>query len=295
MEIYVKILITGANGQLGQTIVEIIKSQNPQICALAASKSELNIADKKALSLWINRYKPDIFLNLAAYNNVTKAEFESEQANLINNIAVGYIAELCKAASLPLIHISTDYVFNSPNEICSFREESRTNPVNTYGKSKLAGENNIRDLYQNSIILRSSWIISNKETSNFFKKICTMASEKNELFVVNDQHGTPTTTESLSIIILRLIEAISNGFNKWGTYHYCDQPQTTWYGLAKVIIDQINLKFKKQISVTPITANEFEDDVKRPFCSILDCDKIKKALNVEQVYWPSSIKKYILG
>ncbi len=288
------ILITGANGQMGQTLLKIGKNQASSFNFIGLSKQELDITNKKALVKYISLDKPDIFVNLAAYTNVEKAECETKQAFLVNKTGIGYIAEICKTASIPLIHLSTDYIFNNPTVICAFKEDDLTNPINIYGKSKLEGEELVRSIYDEVIILRSSWIISNKKTNNFFTRICQITSKQDELRVVHDQHGAPTTAESVANVIINFINAIANGFYAWGTYHYCDRPAATWYDLAQTIVDRINIVNKRQIKVTAITTDELQSNVKRPFCSLLNCEKIKNTLGIEQAFWKPLVEQYLL-
>lgn len=285
--------MTGTNGQLGQTVLANKKSLANDISLIGLTKRECDITNKGMIESAFDQFKPDVVLNLAAYTNVAEAEAEKEQAYLVNDTAVAYLAKACQERSIPLIHISTDFVFNHPSEMREFTEKDEPNPINIYGKSKLAGEKQIQALCDKFVILRSSWVISNTGSKNFFNTVCHLAEQKNTLHFVNDQHGAPTTVESLAEIIGKFIVAIKDGFDDWGIYHYCDQPAATWYELAKFIVDEQNKLFAKDVSVLPISTAEFNDAVARPFCSQLNCQKIKDTLGIEQADWRPIVKKYI--
>ena len=166
-----KILMTGANGQLGQCVLALTKSLPKNLEFVALTKSNFDITDKDSVHTVFEDTRPDIVLNFAAYTNVAKAEVAANEAYLVNDIAVGHLAKACASLSIPILHISTDFVFNSDCKTHTFTESDTPNPVNIYGKSKLAGEAQVQKYCQKFIILRSSWIISNTNSKNFYTTI----------------------------------------------------------------------------------------------------------------------------
>ncbi len=269
------ILITGADGQLGQAFKNII---NQDTTVFYANKSTFDITDKIQMATVFKKLKPTVLINTAAYTQVDAAETNKELAFAINAEAVKNLSELCKKYNCALIHISTDYVFDG-SHISPYKETDSTNPVTVYGKSKRAGEQAILDsgLSQFAII-RTSWLYS-EFGHNFYKTMLRLAETKSELNVVNDQRGCPTNASELAKSLLLIASKLSS--ENSGVYHYCNEGETTWYGFAQAIFE----KHKLPVKVHPVTTKEFPTAAKRPEYSVLDTSKIKSVFDLEIADW----------
>lgn len=230
------ILVTGANGQLGLTIQELYAG-NSFFDFTFASKSELDITNKRDIAVFFEKHKFDYCINCAAYTNVEQAEKTPDLAYKVNAEAVKNIAEACKESSTILIHISTDYVFDGQkNE--PYTVKDLPNPINEYGKSKLLGEQYIQEILSHYFIVRTSWLYSKNYGKNFYRTILEKAQTRTELFVTTEQIGCPTNTESLSRYIYRIIKTNNNSF---GVYHFSDNKPMTWYDFANDILKEHNI------------------------------------------------------
>ncbi len=282
---YKKILITGANGQLGNAL-QVECPQYTEFECVFATKEMLNIYAVTSIKKAIKRYQPDVIINTAAYTAVDAAESNQEEAYQLNERAVRFLAELCALHDITLIHISTDYVFDGNSSI-PYSEESIQNPQTVYGKSKLAGENAIRSIDNLTYaILRTSWLYSDYG-HNFYKTMLRLGKERDELSVVDDQQGTPTLANDLAKAILQIIPKL-NHYNK-GVYHYSNKDITTWYAFAKTIFDYSQLN----VNLFPVSSDAYPTDAKRPKYSILDCTKIIKTFGVHRPSWKEALLQII--
>lgn len=274
-------LITGSNGQLGSELKELSKNYNFNF--FFKSKNELDIT-KLELKNFIQENKINAVINCAAYTAVDKAESEFVKANLINSIAVSHLAQICKDLEVKLIHISTDYVYDGKN-YKPYNESDKTDPICVYGKTKLAGEIEMKRINpKNSIIIRTSWLYSSFG-SNFVKTILKLASAKDELNIINDQVGTPTNAADLAYVILEILPKIKN--DEVEIYNYSNEGVASWFDFAKNIVEISNLTCK----INPIKSTEYKCDAKRPYYSLLDKTKIKKDFNIKIPYYKDSLKK----
>jgi len=281
-----KVLVTGANGQLGKTIKQLYASNKDEIQFIFATKLELDISIKNEVEAFFDKDKFDYCINCAAFTNVEKAETNPEIAFKINAEAVKNLAQVCKINKTVLIHISTDYVFDGEKNI-PYVEEDKTNPINEYGKSKLLGEKYIQEILQKHFIIRTSGLYS-KYSVNFMKTMINLSKQKDELSIVYNQIGTPTYTKDLAEVIF---EFIYNKHQEYGTYHFSNEGFTNWYNLAKAIFEFSDIKIK----LYPIKAEAYPTLAKRPKYSVLDKSKIIKNLNVNIPFWKESLKKAILN
>lgn len=274
------ILVTGANGQLGQTIRAL--SKNLSYNFFFTSKKDLDICNYSNLELFCKVNNINFIINCAAYTNVDNAEDDESNANNINALAVKNLAYIAKALEIKLIHISTDYVFDGLG--CKpYKEIDNTNPLSVYGNSKLKGEHNIIKINpKNSIIIRTSWMYS-EFGNNFVKTIINKAMEKQDLNVVFDQTGTPTYSLDLARAIFTLLPKIKN--DETEIFHYSNEGVTSWYDIAILICKQI----QSSSSITPTTSLEFSQKANRPHYSVLNKTKIKKLYNVSIPYWQDSL------
>jgi dTDP-4-dehydrorhamnose reductase len=281
------ILITGANGQLGNELRMASKNYyGYDFVFTDIDTLDISSADKTAS--FISKTRPDWIINCAAYNFVDKAEDEPDKALLINGTAVKNIAQAIRGSGCRFIHISTDYVFDG-NANIPYSESSATNPLSAYGRSKLEGEKEAL-LYHASMIIRTSWLYSSFG-SNFVKTILTKAKEKDSLKVVFDQTGTPTYAADLAEAILTIISGVIRNLIAFipGIYHYSNEGVCSWYDLALETVKEAELN----CLVMPILSKEYPSAVIRPFYSVLDKSKIKETYNLEIPYWRTSLGKCI--
>jgi dTDP-4-dehydrorhamnose reductase len=275
-----KVLVIGANGQLGKTIRDLSTEYN-NLDFTFVEKKDLDITSAKDIH---NRLKTNFnyCINCAAYTNVEKAEQEAELATKINADAVKKLAQECNVHNTTLIHISTDYVFDG-NKTTPYKEEDKTNPLNQYGKSKLLGEKYIKEELEHYFIIRTSWLYS-KYGNNFFKTIVNKLKKDKELTIVTSQKGTPTSCIDLGVFILYLI---GNKIKTYGVYHFSAQGETTWYDFAFEIAKLLNYNTDR---IKPI--ENFESIAKRPLYSVLDSSKSKIIFN-KTPFWKDSVKQTI--
>jgi dTDP-4-dehydrorhamnose reductase len=286
-----KVLITGANGQLGRELVRQGLAFNYKIQSL--NHQQLDITNKGQLHQMLERVSPSVVINAAAYTDVDKAENESDIAYAVNKNGPAYLARYCADHGLALIHISTDYVFDGTKGR-PYQENDPIAPLGVYGQSKALGEAAIRSILKNHIIVRTSWLYG-VYRNNFVKTILKLGNEKTDLRVVADQFGSPTSAADLAKALLTVVKKIAAGEKiSWGTYHYCGKGITTWHGLAEKIIQLAKTFGPLQIKqVTPITTAEWPTPTKRPAYSVLDCGRLKSQFGIEPKPWQQSLKHTI--
>lgn len=284
------ILITGANGQLGREFRSLVANKDrfeESDHYFFTDKETLNITDKAAVERFVQENGIDTIINCAAYTAVDKAEEDVELAYLINRDAVRNLAEVAKAYDVQLVHISTDYVFdgNSHTPLC---ETDSVNPQGVYAKSKLEGEEAIREIApKGAMIIRTSWIYSSMG-HNFVKTMLRVGSERDEIRVVCDQIGTPTYARDLARAILSIIASESES-DEVKTYHYSNEGNCSWYDFAQAIFEIAQVDCR----VTPISTHEYPTPAKRPSYSVLNKDKIKHDYGLDIPYWRDSLKSCI--
>lgn len=281
------ILVTGANGQLGNEI-RVISGDYPVYSFLFVTKEDLAIDDIEAVNRYFATHVIDYCVNCAAYTAVDKAETEQEKAYLINATAVGNLAEICKKNRTQFIHISTDYVFDG-TATAPYKESDPVNPVNLYGASKLKGEELAMQNNPNSIIIRTSWVYASFG-NNFVKTMLRLGKERPELRVVYDQIGTPTYARDLAKAVLDILQKVAKGEVKrsllHGIYNYSNEGVTSWYDFAKAIFEINDIDCK----VMPIETKDYPTPAARPPYSVLHKTKIKEAFGLEIPYWKHSLQ-----
>lgn len=276
------ILVTGSNGQLGRSLKYI--SNNFSHNFFFFEKKELDITNHKLVFNLLVKYNIDSIINCAAYTNVNQAEINKELANKVNHIAVENLARVCSELNIQLIHISTDYVFNG-NKNTPYNEISITNPVNFYGMTKLCGENKILNYkLENSVIIRTSWLYS-CFANNFVNKILDKIKNETEIFVVDDEIGSPTNANDLAEAILELIPRLLN--NKTEIYHYSNKGFCSRLQFAQMINE-----FIKGDCEIFASKNKKVNDL-RPKFSALDSTKISKSFGLEIKFWSNSLKTFL--
>jgi len=278
-----RILVTGANGQLGKTIKDLF-SKDLNLNITFTSKSNLDITNKAEVDSFFNEHKFDYCINCAAYTNVEEAESNSEEVFIVNAKAVKNLAQTCKTSDVILIHISTDYVFDGEKQ-SPYTEEDKPNPINEYGKSKLALQIYIQEIKPNYFIIRASWLYS-RYGNNFLKSIIGKIQNQQLLKITTSQKGTPTSCDDLTEFIFKLIKSKNSNF---GIYHFSAKGETTWYDYAIQICKHFRDYDCKKIEPVEI----YNAKAQRPKYSVLDCNKIMPIIN-EQIFWKKSVDKTIL-
>ncbi len=279
------ILVTGANGQLGNEL-KIIALQFPGHRFLFITKEELPIDDFDAVSKYFSEHPIVYCINCAAYTAVDKAETEKETAFLINAEATANLARVCKQQHVHLIHISTDYVFDGTSKH-PYKETDPTCPVNTYGESKLMGEQLALQNNPSTVIIRTSWLYSAFK-NNFVKTMLRLMKEKDSINVVNDQFGCPTYAADLAAAIMQIISS-GKFYKNPGIYNYTNAGTTSWYEFAVTI-----KKLTGNVCiVNPVSTSRYPTAAKRPKYSVLDTTKIKEVFNVSIPEWKPSLEKCI--
>lgn len=275
------VLVTGANGQLGSEIKDLAPNYN-QYHFFFTDVEDLNITNPKELDVFCSTNKIQVILNCAAYTAVDKAEEEVDVCNAVNNIATLNLAKVAKAQNIKLIHTSTDYVFDGKKYI-PFKEEDTTNPINTYGKTKLLGEEALKKINPvNSIIIRTSWVYSSFG-NNFVKTMLKLAQDRNQLSIIADQIGTPTYAYDLAKIMLNIIPKINS--SKVHVYHYANEGVASWYDFAFEIFHQTSINCK----ILPIETKDYPTAAERPLYSVMNKSKIKNTFEIEIPHWKISL------
>lgn len=286
-----RILLTGSTGQVGW---ELLRTLLPIGETITVNRAQADLADLKALESVIRQVKPDIIVNPAAYTAVDKAETEQGQAFLINAEVPGVMAEEAKKIGALLVHYSTDYVFDG-TQTKPYSEKDRTNPVNVYGKSKLAGEDAIRSVSGDYLILRTSWVYASRG-SNFLKTILRLAAEREELKIVADQIGSPTWARLIAettahIVGQSMAERRKSDFHS-DVYHLVSSGETSWHGFAEKIVtiaheqDKVPLKNK---TITPIPTSEYPLPAKRPANSRLSTRRLEQQFGLTMPSWDNAL------
>jgi dTDP-4-dehydrorhamnose reductase len=276
-----KILVTGANGQLGQELQELSKSYNYDFTF--TDKNELDITDSKKVNRFFKQSEFDFCINAAAYTKVDLAETESNACRDLNIEAVATLAEVCDVHDVKMIHISTDFVFDGERHT-PYAEDDYANPLSVYGKTKLEGEQALLDELEDAIIIRTSWLYSTYG-KNFVKTMLELGDKKKELSIVSDQIGSPTYAKDLAKAILKIISS------KWvdGIYHFSNEGLASWYDFAHSIFEMTN----KTVGISPIKTVDYKTDAQRPLFSLLDKSKIKKVYNIQIRHWRDALREML--
>jgi dTDP-4-dehydrorhamnose reductase len=286
-----KLLVIGENGQLGWEVCR--KGKNQGIDMSGLDLPDFDVTKPSAVKKAVSQAGISLVINASAYTAVDKAESEPEVAFAVNRDGPAYLAASCAEVRIPLIHVSTDYVFDG-NKKSSYRETEPVSPLGVYGKSKAAGEIEVRDNLKEHLILRTAWLYG-IQGHNFAKTMLRLGKEKEVLSVVADQYGCPTYAADLAEAILAIADQINKGRDiTWGTYHYCGKGVTTWHGFAEAIFNLAkqhdSLMVKK---VVPITTSEFPTPAKRPANSVMDCSLITKHFGIRIRPWQESLAEML--
>ncbi len=274
------VLVTGSNGQLGSEIREL--SAEYTYSFFFTDRNSLDISNENAVQKFVDVNNINVIINCAAYTAVDKAEEDEVNADKINNLAVKNLANIAKERNIKLIHISTDYVFDGEN-FKPYVEDDITSPNGVYGKTKLDGENAMREISPlNSIVIRTSWVYSSFG-ANFVKTMLRLGYERDSLGVIFDQVGTPTYARDLAKTILDILVKVKN--EKVEIYNYSNEGVLSWYDFAKEIMSMAKL----DCVINPIESSAYPTPAKRPHYSLLNKSKIKKEFNLSIPYWKDSL------
>jgi len=285
-----KILLTGKDGQVGFDLHNKLLLLGEII---ATSRHELDLSHSDTIRKFIDKINPDMIINTAAYTNVERAESEIQLAYQINSEAPKILAEKAAELDIPLIHFSTDYVFDGLKTE-PYIETDKTNPQSIYGKSKDQGEKNVSN-HRKHIILRTSWVFSSRG-HNFLKTILKLMRERSLLNVVTDQKGSPTSSLMLANATCKIVKKLFDcrNFSDFGTYHIASQGYTDWYQYATLIKEEVlNLGIElnnKSCDIRPVLSQEFPTIATRPANSMLNSNKIKEVFNIELPIWQDELK-----
>jgi dTDP-4-dehydrorhamnose reductase len=278
-------------GRSGQVATELRRKPLPNGWSLISlGRDELDLRRLECLYPSLAAHEPDIVVNAAAYTSVDLAEAEEGIATLVNGKAIGELARTAATFGIPLISLSTDYVFNGETQK-PWTEEDEPHPLNAYGRSKLAGESAILGSNARAVILRTSWVFS-PHGSNFVKTMLRLGMERDELPVVSDQHGGPTPADRIAAAVLTIAKELilKPVGEKLGLFHFSGIPSTSWAGFADAIFEGADW-LRRKPAIRPITTAEYPTAAKRPCNSILDCSKIRKVYYLEQPDWRSALHR----
>lgn len=275
-----KIALMGAQGMLGQ---DLRKRLDPLYQCYAVDIDELDITQRDRVIRWVDELGPDLLINAAAYTNVDGCETHQDLAMEVNGEAPGYLAEACAKAQIPMVHISTDFIFDG-SKGTPYVEDDSPNPLSVYGASKLLGEKRVAEHLDRFLIVRTSWLYGHGG-KNFVEAILTKARAKENLRVVHDQVGSPTYVPDLSHALLRLLEADARGI-----VHVSNSGSCSWFEFAELIVELSGIH---EISVTPIPSSELHQPARRPANSILLCERYRQITRDSMKPWEAGLKDYL--
>lgn len=275
------ILVTGSTGQLGSDVVKELLKRG--YYTLSPNRSEFNLCSEDSIRNYILNRNCEAIVHCAAYTQVDKAEDEKYLCIKINATATKHIAKCAKILDIPMIYISTDYVFDGTKD-GKYTENDETNPINIYGESKLVGEKYVQEILDKYYIVRTSWVF-NINGNNFIETMLRLSKTNNKLSIVNDQIGSPTYTKDLSRLLVDMLET-----NKYGLYHATNEGYCSWYEFANTIFKLSNIN----IDIKAINSNEYASRAKRPLNSKLSKDKLIEYGFKTLPHWKDALKDYLI-
>lgn len=277
-----KVLVTGANGQLGYDVIEGLKLRNIECCG--TTRNDFDLCDFTSAEKFITAFHPDVIIHCAAYTAVDKAEEEKELCRAVNTGGTENIAKICKKINAKMLYISTDYVFDGTKK--GFYEvDDMPNPINVYGQTKLEGEQAVQKILERYFIVRVSWVFG-EHGNNFVKTMLRLGKERKEINVVSDQVGSPTYTVDLALLLVDMIQT-----DKYGIYHATNEGECSWAEFAEEIFRVAGISTK----VNYIVSDEYPVKAKRPGNSIMSKSRLlKNGFNLLGD-WRSAVKRYVKG
>jgi dTDP-4-dehydrorhamnose reductase len=279
------IVLFGGDGQLGRALAKQSASHRIELRAL--SRHDADITDVAAVARALSRWEPDVVVNAAAYTKVDRAESEPELARLGNERGPATLAAACNSAGIPLIHVSTDHVFDGQKG-GGYLETDLVCPINAYGRSKAAGEAAVRATLDRHLILRTAWLYS-ENGENFFKTMLRLAQTRDELRIVADQYGSPTSAHAIAKAILQIVPVLARHEPVYGTYHLTAGGVTTWHGFASRIIALTAPMTGRNPAVVPISTEQFPTAARLPANSALQCEKFARVFGLRLPNWADEL------
>ncbi len=277
-------------GQSGQLALELRQQPCPAGLELLPS-TKLDLTDPGALTAALDGARPQLILNAGAYTAVDRAEADRDRAFAVNAAGPTTLANWCARNGAALIHVSTDYVFDG-TKLGPYNEADDTAPLGVYGASKLSGENGVRTALEQHVIVRTSWVFS-AHGSNFVKTMLRLATERDELRVVADQHGRPTAARDLAHAVWHIASRIQSGTPRFGTFHFAGAGETTWHGFAQAIVDEQARYTGRRPRVAPITTLEYPTPAKRPANSVLSTNAFEQAFKLAPRPWQHGLAEAV--
>lgn len=281
-----RVMVTGAGGMTGSEVSERARAAGWEVCAL--SHAELDVTDSFAVREVFRQFRPDVAINAAAYTAVDHAESEPDVAAAINTEGPRNVACAAEELRIPIVHISTDYVFDGRAR-SPYMPEAAPNPLNIYGKTKLGGEDAVRSETEDYVVVRTSWVFSHRG-SNFVRSMLRLAAERDELRVVNDQVGRPTAAGDLADALLVVADRLVENRKLQGTYHFANAGETSWFAFAQAIFaDDARPRAVAPPQLVPIQTREFPTEAQRPAYSVLDSSSFSSAFGVVPRPWREAL------
>jgi dTDP-4-dehydrorhamnose reductase len=282
------ILMFGSAGQVARGLAVLDWPQPWRLTALGREACDLTQAGVAAAA--IDRHRPDLVINAAAYTAVDKAECDEAGAFALNSAAPREMAIATAAAGIPLLHISTDYVFDGRGDH-PYREADPCGPLSVYGRSKLEGEIQVREHQPRHVILRTSWVFS-QYGANFLRTMLRLGAERDTVAIVGDQWGGPTAADDIASALARIAMSIAAGNDKFGTYHFAGAPYTSWHGFARAIFERVAARGERVPGeIRRIATSEYPTPAVRPSNSRLDCDAIQRDWAIARPSWEAALDR----
>jgi dTDP-4-dehydrorhamnose reductase len=285
-----KVLVLGTPGQLGH---ELMRAAWPSELEIAGvGYPDFDVGREADVRRVIADHAPDLVINATAYTAVDKAEGDRDAAFAINRDGPLFIARDCARRGIPMVHVSTDYVFDGAKD-GAYVEDDQINPLNIYGESKAAGEQAVRETWERHVTLRTTWVYA-AHGANFVKTMLRLGAEREEMSVVADQYGAPTAAADLAAAIVAIVpQIIGRTDAPWGTYHFTDAGVTTWHGFAERIFQHLEKTIGRRPRLKGIATAEYPTPARRPANSRLDCSKIRATFGVTTPPWEESLERVL--
>ncbi len=290
-----RILVVGCEGQVGKELIQMARDFN--VAAVGKGRQDFDVSVLTEVEKTVGDLRPECIINAAAYTAVDAAELDTDRAFAVNEGGAKNLAQICAKRQIPLIHISTEYVFDG-NKKGKYKETDPVNPLNVYGASKAAGEKAIIEYCPASIILRTSWVYS-EHGNNFVKTMLKLGAERELLSVVADQYGGPTAARDIAHTLLDILSKLPDMLaldeHPWGLFHYSGKPKTSWYEFSEAIFSLAREAGKPLLlkNLSSISSKNYPTQAQRPENSVLDCSKIKKIFDIDQPDWRNSLKTVV--
>jgi len=286
-----KVLICGADGQIGHALAELLLQQQGLEC-ISLGRRKLDVTDPDQIQQQLERHLPDYVINCAGFNRVDDAERQPDQALAVNSAGAANLAAACALLSIPLLHLSSDYVFDG-HYASGYAEDDAASPLGVFGRSKWEGEESIRNLHPQHLILRVSWVFSARG-DNYLLRTLEQARHEAMIEAVDDRRGCPTSAEDVARVILAILRQLTCGIDVWGTYHYCGAEITSRYGFSEAILAAARQYEELAVQeLRAVASADFPAAAQRPASSVLKCRKLLSTFGIRQRPWRSELQRVI--